>query len=69
MTRIRLLKKIIFIGEVNGYAIYFDTENNIPLKSKKSKLLDTEKSRRQLIYIVPLILTFSFICKRWYRNR
>lgn len=63
MTRIRLLKKIIFIGEVNGYAIYFDTENNIPLKSKKSKLLDTEKSRSQLIYIVPLMLTFSFICK------
>lgn len=63
MIKIRLFRRIIYIGETGGYAIYLDTEKNIPLKAEKSKLLNTERAGLQLKYIVPLMLFFSFICK------
>lgn len=66
MGKIRLLRKIIFIGEANGYTIFLDTENNVPLKAEKSKLLDTEKAGKYLIYIPGLMLIFSFVGKKVY---
>lgn len=63
---IKILRKIIFIGEVNGCTIYFDTKNNLPLKAEKSKLLNTEKSKNNLKYLIPLIFSIGLIGKVLY---
>ena len=63
MIKIKFLRKIIFIGEVDGCTIYFDTKNNLPLKAEKSKFLNTEKSKNDLKYLVPLFFGIVLIGK------
>lgn len=55
-----MFKKVIYIGENDGNAIYFDTKRNIPLKSPKSKLLNTEKTKNNSKHII-ILLTLLFI--------
>ncbi len=53
------MKRIIYIGEADGNAIYFDTKKQIPLKAPKSKMLNTKKnnnSSRNIIIILGIIL-------------
>lgn len=53
-------RRIIYIGESEGQAIYLDVKNpTIPLAADKSNLLDTEKSRKNRKYII-MILFFLF---------
>ncbi|HEL0661414.1 TPA: hypothetical protein TUX94_000255 [Streptococcus equi subsp. zooepidemicus] len=42
----RLVRKIIYIGECNESAVYFDTEKNIALSAPKSHLLNTTAAGR-----------------------
>jgi hypothetical protein len=58
---ITILKRIIYIGEVAGDAIYFDTKQKQPLKAKKSKLLSNQKSKNSSRYIIYILLTLFML--------
>ncbi|MCX0355729.1 hypothetical protein LI064_14515 [Clostridium perfringens] len=62
-----MFKKVIYIGENEGNAIYFDTKRNIPLKSSKSKLLNTEKTKNNSKYII-VLLTLLFLFRETIYN-
>lgn len=54
------LRRIIYIGESDGQAIYLDVKNpTVPLAAPKSNLLNTEASSHNRKYII-LILFFLF---------
>ncbi|MBM7642759.1 hypothetical protein [Streptococcus loxodontisalivarius] len=50
-----MLRKKIYIGEVDNSAVYFDTKDNLILISPKCRFLDTEKSQAHNRYI-PLLI-------------
>lgn len=53
-------RKIIYIGESEGKAVYFDTKLNHPVMATKSLLLSTENSRNNgKIIILALFILFS----------
>lgn len=57
----RMFRKIIYIGEFNNQAIYFDTEEQVPLAAAKSSLLNTQKSKYSWKYSICIILILSLI--------
>lgn len=56
-----MFRKIIYIGEFDNQAIYFDIEKQVPLAASKSSLLNTQKSKYSWKYIVCIILILSLI--------
>ena len=57
----RMFRKIIYIGEFDNQAIYFDIEKQVPLAASKSSLLNTQKSKYSWKYIICIILILSLI--------
>ncbi|MBC6310736.1 hypothetical protein HCJ66_14440 [Listeria sp. FSL L7-1582] len=55
------MRKIIYIGEADGYIIYFDTKKKYLLKSKKSRWLNNEKTRNNSKYIIFVLATLLLI--------
>ena len=51
-----MFRKIIYIGEANGQAVYFDTKNKLALAAPKSSLLDTKRSQKHWKYIIVLLI-------------
>lgn len=45
MIKYLFCRRIMYIGEYGGDAVYLDLKKNIPLKAPKSALLNTEKAR------------------------
>lgn len=58
----RIFRKIIYIGESNGKAIYIDTDNpTVALEAPKSPLLSTDKARNNGTYIAITLFVISTI--------
>ncbi|MBC1491498.1 hypothetical protein HB825_15790 [Listeria booriae] len=55
------MRKIIYIGEADGYTIYFDTKKKYLLKSKKSRWLNNEKTRNNSKYIIFVLVILLLI--------
>lgn len=59
--QVMVIKRIIYIGEENGSAIYYDTKSNTPLKADKSKLLNTQKSKNNYRYIIFIVISLFLL--------
>ena len=53
------MRKIIFIGQSGGEAVYYNTRTKEALVADKSVLLNTEGARKTNKAIIPLILLFT----------
>lgn len=60
-TKMRILRKVIYIGDYAGKTIYFDTEKNIPLKATSSHMLNSEKTKNNNKFVIVLIFLFSIV--------
>lgn len=65
-----LLRKLIYMGEVNGETIYFDVKKKISMKSPNSQYIDSKKTKKNywwssiiLISIFIIIGSISFFTK------
>ncbi|WP_242327070.1 MULTISPECIES: hypothetical protein [Lactococcus] len=56
-----MVRKRVYIGEAEENAIYYDYDNNVPLSVKKSKLLNTYKTRKSWKYIGFILGTIFLI--------
>ncbi|EUJ43455.1 hypothetical protein PRIP_13044 [Listeria riparia FSL S10-1204] len=52
---------MIYIGEADGYTIYFDSKKKDLLKSKKSRLLNNEKTKNNSKYIILTLITLLLV--------
>lgn len=55
------MRKIIFIGQSDDKAVYYNTRTKEALVADKSVLLNTEGARKTNKAIIPLMLVFIFL--------